>query len=176
MSLPVLEPFMKNDNAPLPNLEEHFKLMAYCNDVKPAICSLEEFIVADRGAALFELAAGTKLHRDPTTNKCKFMDLGGWKTRLRQEDIPTPYMRLTDTLDMVGVQLCPTWSKTRQKNGDIVIEKVKNITGSWRAGKFMPLTSRPFSVNTFVLSKIWFKCSTINLRRGDITAINSTVK
>ena len=35
--------------------------MAYCDDVKPAITSIEEFSVADKGAALFESAAGTRL-------------------------------------------------------------------------------------------------------------------
>ena len=29
-----------------------------------------------------------------------------WRKNLKQEDIPMPYMRITDTLDMVGVQLC----------------------------------------------------------------------
>ena len=80
--------------------------MAFCDDMKPAICSLEEFCIADRGAALFEKAAGTRLHRDPLTQKCKFLPLGNWRQQLKQEDIPTPYMKLTDTLDMVGVQLC----------------------------------------------------------------------
>ena len=79
--------------------------MAFCDDVKPAICSLEEFNVADEGARLFEEAAGTRLHPDPASNKCKFLALGRWRQELKQEDIPTSYMRLTDTLDMVGVQL-----------------------------------------------------------------------
>ena len=48
--------------------------------------------------------------------------------------------------------------------------------GSWRGGKFMPLTLRPFSANTFALSKIWFRSSTVNLREGDLTAINSSIK
>ena len=36
--------------------------MAFCDDVKPAICNINEFLIADKGAALFEGAAGTKLH------------------------------------------------------------------------------------------------------------------
>ena len=56
--------------------EERFKLMAFCDDVKPAIMSIDEFNTCDTGATLFELAAGTKLHRDPTTEKCKFLPLG----------------------------------------------------------------------------------------------------
>ena len=40
----------------------------------------------------------------------------------------------------------------------------------------MPLTLRPFSANTYALSKVWFKCSSINLRVQDINTINSQVK
>ena len=72
--------------------------MAYCDDVKPAITSIQEFLVADEGATLFEKAAGTLLHRDPLTKKCKFLPLGKWRRELTQDMIPTRYMVLTDTL------------------------------------------------------------------------------
>ena len=65
----------------------------------------DEFIIADHGATLFEMSSGTRLHRDPATKKCKFLPLGKWRKSLTQEQIPTPYMTLCDTLDMVGVQL-----------------------------------------------------------------------
>ena len=172
-SLPVLGPPNEREDFPLPPIEERFKAMAFCDDVKPAICSLEEFTIADRGAALFENAAGTKLHRDPMSNKCKFLPLGMWRRTLKQEEIPTPYMRLTDSLDMVGVKLCALWPQTRRKNGELLQEKVKTLTGSWRAGKFMPLVLRPFSANSFALSKVWFRCFTVNLREMDFNAINS---
>ena len=64
-SMSVSGPACEGEQYSLPYLEERFKAMAYCDDVKPAICSLEEFLIADRGAALFENSAGTKLHRDP---------------------------------------------------------------------------------------------------------------
>ena len=168
LTLPVLGPILETEVGPLPPLVETFKVMAYCDDVKPAITSIEEFIVADRAAKLFEDAAGTRLHRDPSSNKCKFLPLGKWKNSLSQEDIPTPYMRLTDTLDMVGVQLCATWLKSRQKNGSILRERVGDVFGSWKSGKFMPLSARAFSANCYALSKVWFKCHTVNIREGDI--------
>ena len=40
----------------------------------------------------------------------------------------------------------------------------------------MPLTMRPLSVNNFALSKVWFRCSSVNLREGDISTINSSIK
>ena len=110
--LPLLGPANNGECHPLPPHEERFKVMAFCDDVKPAICTLEEFNVADKGAALFEKAAGTRLHRDPLSNKCKFLPLGRWRRHLKQEDIPTPYMCLTDTLDMVGVRSCATHGQT----------------------------------------------------------------
>ena len=40
----------------------------------------------------------------------------------------------------------------------------------------MPLISRPKSINTYCLSKVWFKTSSINLRVCDIAKITSNVK
>ena len=85
-------------------------------------------------------------------------------------------MRLTDTLDMVGVQLCATWSATRRKNGDNIRSKVQKLLGGWRSGKFLPLIQRPFSVNTYALSKVWYRTACVNLRESDFHAINSSIK
>ena len=121
-------------------------------NVKPAITSIDEFLVADKGAELFEKSAGTLLHRDPTTNKCKFLPLGKWRKKLRQCDIPTDYMRITDTLEMVGVELCCSWAKSRQKNGMALRSKLDRICGAWRSGIFMNLTllDSHFSVKNMV--------------------------
>ena len=77
---------------------------------------------------------------------------------------------------MVGVQLKATWTQTRKVNGEILQERVTNTINPWRAGKFMHLSMRPWSLNSFVLSKVWFRCSTVDLRLSDISAINSSVK
>ena len=77
---------------------------------------------------------------------------------------------------MVGVQLRATWTQTRKANGDIVQERVSNTINPWRGGKFMALTMRPGSVNNFALSKVWFRCGSVDLRESDISAINSSVK
>jgi hypothetical protein len=139
---------------------------------------MEEFSLVNNASALFEAASGCRLHRDPLNQKCKFFPLGRWRRTLQQEDLPLScqYMILSDHLDMVGVQLRATWTQTRKCNGDIVQQRVSNTINSWRAGKFMPLTMRPWSVNSYVLSKVWFRCGTVDLRVSDITAINSSVK
>ena len=40
----------------------------------------------------------------------------------------------------------------------------------------MPLVCRPFSVNTYCISKIWFKTGSVDLRVSDGTAISSKLK
>ena len=40
----------------------------------------------------------------------------------------------------------------------------------------MPLSQRPWSINSYCLSKVWFRCFSVDLRKLDITAINSKVK
>ena len=77
---------------------------------------------------------------------------------------------------MVGVELRATWTQTRKANGDKMQDKVSKTIGPWRAGKFMPLTMRPNSINSYVLSKVWFRCSSVDLRVVDIGAMNSSIK
>ena len=67
------------------------------------------------------------------------MPLGRWKGTLTREDIPVPYIVLSEHLDMVGVKLMASYQKTRKVNCDELQLKVKNITGCWKGGKFMNL-------------------------------------
>ena len=137
---------------------------------------MNEFVLVDEGSTLLEKASGCILHRDPASGKVKLLPLGRWKGVLRQEDLPVKYITISNHLDMVGVQLTATFSNTRQLNGDKVQEKVKNVLGTWRGGKFMPLVQRPYSINSFCISKICFRSSSINLREGDFKAMNSQIK
>ena len=174
--LPVLGPSALGYPMPLPQLEECYKVIAYCKDVKPSVTSMSEFITIDSACSLFERSSGCKLHRDLNADKCKFLALGRWRGMLEQEDIPLNYMRLSDSLEMVGVVMKATWSQTRKVNCDMIQSKVNNIINSWKSGKFMDLTSRPWSINTYTLTKIWFKCHTVDLRESDIGTVTSKVK
>ena len=53
---------------------------------------------------------------------------------------------------------------------------MQSCIGSWKSGKQLPLVARPFSVNTYCLSKVWFRTSSIDLREGDIANITSKAK
>ena len=86
------------------------------------------------------------------------------------------YIALSDHLDMIGVRLLATATKTRKVNGDILVDKIRNTIGGWKWGKFMPLTMRPFSLNSYCLSKLWFRCGSINLRVRGVNVITSHVK
>ena len=139
---------------------------------------MEEFKLVNSASAMFEDASGCRLHRNPSSQKCKFLPLGKWRKSLKQEDLPSEcqYMILSDHLDMVGVLLKSTWTQTRKANGDIVQQRVINTISSWKAGKFMPLTMRPCSINCYVTSKVWFRCGSVDLRVADTSAISSSVK
>ena len=95
---------------------------------------------------------------------------------MKQEDIGFPHLRITDSLGFVGVQLQATWQKTRKENNDESQAKLKAKIGSWKSGKFMPLVCRPFSVNSYALSRIWFRTHSVDLRVGDITVMESLCK
>ena len=145
-TLPVLGP-VQEGHQQLHPLEERYKLIGYADDVKPAITTMQEFSVVDMAMGLFEKASGCKLHRDPVSKKCKFLPLARWRGTLQQEDIPCAYMTISDHLEMLGVELRATWSQTRKANGDICQTRVGNTIRQWKAGKFMHLTQRSWSLN-----------------------------
>ena len=175
-SLPVAGPAGQGQHGPLPPLEQRYKVQGYLDDCKPAITTMAEFYLVDRACKLFEQASGCKMHRDPASNKCKILALGRWKGTLQQEDIPLPYLRLTDHLDYLGVKLFANYPTTRRENGEILKQKIKDRIKNWKSGKFLPLTSRPWSINIYCLPKLWYRTGCVDLRIGDSDTISSSVK
>ena len=174
-SLPALGPSLADGTLPHP-VTEKYTVYGYADDVKPAVTNMAEFALVEHAVTLFELSSGNHLHRDPVAGKCKVLLLGRWRNTLQQEDIGFPHFRITDSLAMVGVDLTASWQSTRKGNMDELQSRVQKCIGSWKSGKFMPLVSRPFSLNTYCLSKLWFRTSTVDMRVGDIKAITSKVK
>ena len=138
--------------------------------------SLHKMVVAVWQGALFERSSGCKLHRDPATGKCQVLPLGRWRGTLQQEDIPHPYMKLTGSLAMVGVELTACWMRTRQVNCEELRSRVQKTVGSRRSGKFNSLVTRPYSLNSYCLSKLWFKTSSLDLRASDVTFLHTKAK
>ena len=73
---PIEGPTQTKTRNKLPRIESRYKIAGYCDDVKPAINSEEEFEVIDKLVNLFEGSSGCLLHRDPSSNKCKILLLG----------------------------------------------------------------------------------------------------
>ena len=175
-SLPVLGPAAQHSPiSTLPPVQQLYKVVAYADDVKPSITSMHEFYIVDQACALLERASGVRQHCDPRAGKVKFLALGRWRGLLCQEDLPHQYIQLSDHLDFVGVELRATFSSTRKANGDMLQTRIKNTVGPWKGSRFIPLTIRPYSAYTYALSKVWFKCNTVNMRVQDINCINSQV-
>ena len=175
-SLPVHGPVLQGQAVPLPPLETRYRVLGYLDDCKPAITTMAEFQLVDTACSLFERSSGCRLHRNPASQKCKVLLLGRWKGVLQQEDIPLPYLKITDHLDYLGCKLFADYSTTRRENGEILKAKVKEQIGSWKSGKFLSLTSRPWSINTYCLSKLWYRAACLDFRVGDCDAITSAVK
>ena len=53
---------------------------------------------------------------------------------------------------------------------------MKNVIGPWKGGRFMPLSQRSHSINTYCYSKIWFKCPSLNLRSCDFEKMTAQAK
>ena len=137
---------------------------------------MQEFYIVEGAMTLLERASGCQLHRDPFSDKCKFLPLAKWRGTLKQEDIPFPFMTISDHLEMVGVELRATWAQTRKVNGDIIQSRVGNTIKRWKSGKYMQLSMRGWSLNTYCLSKVWFWTHSVDIRVMDIKKIASDIK
>ena len=173
-SLPVQGP--AQNGQVLPPHETRYRVQGYLDDCKPAITSMAEFQLVDTACSLFEKSSGCKLHRDPTTEKCKVLMIGRWKDLVQQEDIPLPYLKVTDHLDFLGCKLYSDYGTSRRENGEILKSKIRKQMASWKSGKFLPLTSRPWSLNCYSFSKLWYRSSCLDLRVGDSNSITSMAK
>lgn len=109
---------------------------------------------------------------DPNNAKVKIMPLGKWRNTLQPTDIPPQcaYITISDHLDMLGLPLFATPQKTMKNSGDELQKKVQVIIGTWLI-RFMCITQRPWSINTYLLPKLYHRCHIIPLRQCDVTAV-----
>ena len=166
-SSPIFGPPYLGESMKRKYIDYKYKLAGYCDDVKPALTNINEFKILDKGVKLFESSSGCELHRDLISEKCKILLLGEWR-KWHQKDIPLNYLSKSEIIDMLGVKLYYNYTKTRQENGVIAIDKVKKKINTWKSGKYLPLTDRTHSVNTFILSKLWYKMGSIEFQKSDI--------
>ena len=91
---------------------------------------MEEFYIINKGADLFERSSGCCLHRNPKSDKCKILLLGSWIS-LKQDEIPLPFLKISQFLDMLGVEIHGDYTEYRRKNGDIIVNMVKSKIDMW---------------------------------------------
>ena len=85
-------------------------------------------------------------------------------------------MTISDHLDMLGVELHATWTQTRKENCDIMQDRVEKTVRLWKSGKFMQLSMRSWSMNSYCLPKVWFRAHCVDLRKVDVSRIHGKVK
>jgi len=73
ISKPCFWPQNFNSKGKIPPIEERFKLIGYCDDVKPAICKKQDLNIIDRAVTFFVKASECQLHRDPASKKCNYI-------------------------------------------------------------------------------------------------------
>ena len=168
-------PLMEGEVTKLRHVEK-FKILSYTDDLKPAVTSMEEISLIVEQCRKLERSSGVKLQRDPNSGKCKILPLGSWKTTLLQEMILCDFIKITDSLDCIGVKLCSNFYMTRVKNIEFIVDKVQKITNMWKAGHHMALVDRSHALNSNVLSKVWFRAASIPLRVQDMKSITRAMK
>ena len=166
-SIPVAGPVLK-DQVALKPLSRVQKQVVYVDDINPLLTSIEEFHILNECLLLFECSSGCQFHRDPVSQKCKAMPLGPWKHWLTQETIPLPFLLVSNSADVLGVQLHEKWADTLRTNGDRMVSNVTSISNKWRSGRYYSFLLRPHIVNTYLYSSIWYKASVMNFRAGDL--------
>ena len=69
-----------------------------------------------------------------------------------------------------------TWTQTRKANGYISQGRIGNTIKQWKAGKFMHLSLRSWSINQYCLPKMWFRTHSVDLRVQDVTKVTRLIK
>ena len=108
-------------------VEKKTSIIGYVDNLNPVITKVEEFYTLNSFLSLFETASGCKFHRDPSSQKCKITPLGEWKQWLTQETVPLPFLLVSDNLEIRGVEIFESWSKTRHMAGDKLKQKINKF-------------------------------------------------
>ena len=80
---------------------------------------------------------------------------------------------MSDHLEILGVKIYESWSKTRRAAGEELRIRIKSICDKWRRGRFYDLLLRPHVVNSYMFSNIWHKAGSINLLCTDLDKMQS---
>ena len=65
---------------------------------------------------------------------------------------------------------------SRVINGEELVQRERETTNAFKAGRFLPLTSRPWVANTYLMSRINYHSCAFNFRQQDIQRIQAATK
>ena len=85
-------------------------------------------------------------------------------------------MRVTEELNILGVRMTRSTQTTRVLNGEELVQRVRDSTNAFKAGRFMLLTTRPWVTNIYLMSQINYRSCALNLRQQDIQKIQAATK
>ena len=85
-------------------------------------------------------------------------------------------MAIVSEINMLGVTLTRSASKTRAANGEELVKRVQKKLNVYRAGRLSPLTCKPHTANTYLLSKISYRSGVVSLRASDTRKLQSALK
>ena len=162
---------VNQDGVAIPPLVQTGKVIGFVDDACPIVTSEKEFYTVDACLKKFELASGCKFHRNPVTQKCKITLFGPWKRKFSQNNIPLTFLQVTDHLEILGVKLFESWRATQKENGIKVVNKVSRVADRWKGGRFYDFLLRPYIVNTYLFSNIWYAASVLDLQLGHLDEI-----
>ena len=85
-------------------------------------------------------------------------------------------MRVTEELNILGVRMTRSTQTSRVINGEELVQRVRDTTNAFKAGRFLPLTTRPWVTNIYLMSRINYRLCAFNFRQQDIQKIQSATK
>ena len=156
-------------------VESRLSLIGFVDDIKAILRTLDEFKILDQIISLFEKSSGSRLHRDPATRKCQLLALGRW-SNWKQSNSPLDYMSVVQELNILGVKMTRSSVTSRNVNGEELVKRVRDTINGFKAGRFLPLVSKPWTANCYVMSKISYRSSAYSLRQQDLNKIEAATK
>ena len=68
------------------------------------------------------------------------------------------------------------YMQTHKVNRDELMEKMKSIIEGWKNGRFMPLTQKTWSVNSYIHPTVWYRYHLIHMREVNFSKMTSLIK
>ena len=71
------------------------------------------------------------------------------------------YMKVVDSINLLGVKLAITTTRTKEINGSELVSSVQSKLKQFKAGRHSALVLKPHSANCYLLSKISHKAAAV---------------